>query len=72
MHPFIHPLSAAVDPAWESRSDWGIYKGIAKAFRKCAWGISAKPTWYTTTAMTPRQSFHSRVKCSTGAKASAI
>lgn len=21
MHPFIHPLSAAVDPAWESRSD---------------------------------------------------
>ena len=31
MHPFIHPLSAAVDPAWESRSDWEIYKGIAKA-----------------------------------------
>ncbi|MGK3315462.1 hypothetical protein ACSLNM_23585, partial [Escherichia coli] len=27
MHPFIHPLSAAVDPAWESRSDWEIYKG---------------------------------------------
>ncbi|MDN6116085.1 MAG: nitrate reductase subunit alpha, partial [Enterobacterales bacterium] len=25
MHPFIHPLSAAVDPAWESRSDWEIY-----------------------------------------------
>lgn len=24
MHPFIHPLSAAVDPAWESRRDaWG-------------------------------------------------
>ncbi|ECM2034399.1 molybdopterin-dependent oxidoreductase, partial [Salmonella enterica subsp. enterica serovar Typhimurium] len=21
MHPFIHPLSAAVDPAWESKSD---------------------------------------------------
>ncbi len=32
MHPFIHPLSAAIDPAWESRSDWEIYKGIAKAF----------------------------------------
>ncbi len=30
MHPFIHPLSAAVDPAWESRSDWEIYKGIAQ------------------------------------------
>ncbi|HEX5278432.1 MAG TPA: nitrate reductase subunit alpha, partial [Fluviicoccus sp.] len=32
MHPFIHPLSAAVDPAWESRTDWEIYKGIAKRF----------------------------------------
>ncbi|MGE9551455.1 nitrate reductase subunit alpha [Erwinia amylovora] len=32
MHPFIHPLSAAVDPAWESKSDWEIYKGIAKSF----------------------------------------
>ncbi len=29
MHPFIHPLSAAVDPAWEARSDWDIYKGFA-------------------------------------------
>ena len=25
MHPFIHPLSAAVDPAWEAKSDWEIY-----------------------------------------------
>ncbi len=32
MHPFIHPLTAAVDPAWESRSDYEIYKGIAKRF----------------------------------------
>jgi nitrate reductase alpha subunit len=32
MHPFIHPLSAAVDPAWESRSDWEIFKNIAKRF----------------------------------------
>jgi nitrate reductase alpha subunit len=36
MHPFIHPLSSAVDPAWESRSDWDIYKGIAKAFSQVA------------------------------------
>jgi nitrate reductase alpha subunit len=34
MHPFIHPLSAAVDPVWESRSDWEIYKGIAKSSPK--------------------------------------
>jgi nitrate reductase / nitrite oxidoreductase, alpha subunit len=32
MHPFIHPLSKAVDPVWESRSDWDIFKGIAKTF----------------------------------------
>ncbi|GGP23265.1 nitrate reductase subunit alpha [Silvimonas iriomotensis] len=32
MHPFIHPLSAAVDPIWQSRSDWEIYKGFAKKF----------------------------------------
>ncbi|MDR2990374.1 MAG: nitrate reductase subunit alpha, partial [Burkholderiaceae bacterium] len=31
MHPFIHPLSAAIDPVWQSRSDWEIYKGFAKA-----------------------------------------
>jgi nitrate reductase alpha subunit len=36
MHPFIHPLSAAVDPVWESRSDWDIYKGIAKTFSEIA------------------------------------
>jgi nitrate reductase / nitrite oxidoreductase, alpha subunit len=36
MHPFIHPLSAAVDPAWEARSDWEIYKGIAKRFSELA------------------------------------
>lgn len=29
MHPFIHPLSRAVDPAWEARSDWDIFKGFA-------------------------------------------
>ncbi|OOE96103.1 nitrate reductase subunit alpha [Salinivibrio sp. MA351] len=32
MHPFIHPLSKAVDPVWQSKSDWEIFKGIAKSF----------------------------------------
>jgi nitrate reductase alpha subunit len=36
MHPFIHPLSAAVDPVWQSKSDWEIYKGIAKKFSEIA------------------------------------
>ena len=30
MHPFIHPLSEAVAPVWQSRTDWDIYKGLAK------------------------------------------
>jgi len=38
MHPFIHPLSQAVDPAWESRSDWDIYKGIARKFSEVCVG----------------------------------
>ncbi|MGL5408534.1 MAG: molybdopterin-dependent oxidoreductase, partial [Shewanella sp.] len=38
MHPFIHPLSAAVDPAWEAKSDWEIYKAIAKAFSELCKG----------------------------------
>ena len=38
MHPFIHPLSRAVDPAWESRSDWEIYKGLAKRFSELCVG----------------------------------
>ncbi len=36
MHPFIHPLSAAVDPVWEARSDWDIYKGLARKFSEVA------------------------------------
>ena len=38
MHPFIHPLSRAVDPAWESRSDWDIYKGLAKTYSELCGG----------------------------------
>ncbi|UTY59016.1 nitrate reductase subunit alpha [Massilia sp. erpn] len=32
MHPFIHPLSEAVQPLWQAKTDWEIYKGIAKKF----------------------------------------
>ncbi|WP_025906826.1 nitrate reductase subunit alpha [Mammaliicoccus sciuri] len=31
MHPFIHPFNPAVDPLWESKSDWDIYKTLAKS-----------------------------------------
>lgn len=36
MHPFIHPLQAAVDPAYESKSDWEIFKAIARKFSEVA------------------------------------
>ena len=36
MHPFIHPLSEAVQPLWQSKSDWEIYKAIAKKFSELA------------------------------------
>lgn len=36
MHPFIHPLSEAVQPLWQSRSDWEIYKTIARKFSEIA------------------------------------
>ncbi len=29
LHSFIHPLSAAVPPAWESRSDWDLFRALA-------------------------------------------
>jgi nitrate reductase / nitrite oxidoreductase, alpha subunit len=38
MHPFIHPLTKAVDPLWECRSDWDIFKGIAKRFAELSPG----------------------------------
>ena len=55
MHPFIHPLAKAVDPAWESRSDWAIFKGLARTFSEVCVGhlgvekdIVAVPTLHDT------------------------
>lgn len=36
MHSFIHPLSAAVPPCWESKSDWQIFRTIAAKFSELA------------------------------------
>ncbi len=36
MHSFIHPLSAAVPPSWESKSDWDIFKALAEKFSELA------------------------------------
>ncbi|MDV6378857.1 nitrate reductase subunit alpha [Sporosarcina sp. GW1-11] len=36
MHPFVHPFNPAVNPLWESRSDWDIYRTIAETFSELA------------------------------------
>jgi len=36
LHSFIHPLSAAVPPCWESKSDWQVFRSIAKVFSEIA------------------------------------
>jgi len=36
MHSFIHPLSKAIDPVWESKPDWDIFKEISKVTSEAA------------------------------------
>lgn len=36
LHSFIHPLSKAIAPVWESKTDWEIFKLISKETSKLA------------------------------------
>ncbi|AUP76599.1 hypothetical protein CWS02_12250 [Enterobacter sp. EA-1] len=55
MHPFIHPLSAAVDPAWESKSDWEIYKGSQNpSLSSVSVTLVKKPMWSRCLSSTTR------------------
>lgn len=36
LHSFIHPLGQAIAPVWESKTDWDIFKQIAKATSEVA------------------------------------
>lgn len=36
MHPFVHPFNPAVNPLWESRSDWDIYRQLSETFSNMA------------------------------------
>ena len=36
MHSFIHPLAKAIEPVWESKSDWAIFRQIAKSTSEMA------------------------------------
>ena len=43
MHPFIHPFNPAISAPWEARSDWDIFKSLAKAVSDVAKQIGMKP-----------------------------
>jgi nitrate reductase alpha subunit len=36
LHSFVHPLSAAVPPVWETKSDWDIFRLLAKKVSELA------------------------------------
>jgi nitrate reductase alpha subunit len=36
LHSFIHPLSAAIAPVWESKTDWDIFKEITRVTSEMA------------------------------------
>ena len=36
MHSFIHPLSEAIAPVWESKTDWQIFQALAKKVQELA------------------------------------
>lgn len=43
MHPFIHPFNPAIAVPWEARSDWEIFKSLAKAVSQVAEEIGMTP-----------------------------
>ncbi|HBQ30699.1 MAG TPA: nitrate reductase subunit alpha, partial [Mitsuokella multacida] len=43
MHPFVHPFQAAVDPLWEAKSDWDVFRTLAAAVSKVAKEADLKP-----------------------------
>ncbi len=36
MHPFVHPFNPAVEPLWESKTDWDTFRTLAESFSKMA------------------------------------
>ncbi|KGN41543.1 nitrate reductase subunit alpha [Knoellia aerolata] len=55
MHPFIHSFNPAINPPWQTKSDWETWKAIAKKFSELAVDhlgtrkdVIAKPLWHDT------------------------
>ncbi|MBZ0136051.1 MAG: nitrate reductase subunit alpha [Planctomycetes bacterium] len=43
LHTYIHPLSEAVPPVWESKSDWEIFKAFSRKISEMAKTHAPKP-----------------------------
>lgn len=43
LHSYVHPLGAAVPPVWESRTDWEIFKALAKKVSELAPSVFPEP-----------------------------
>ena len=43
LHSFVHPLSAAIPPVWESRTDWDIFKALAEKVSEIAPEVFPEP-----------------------------
>ena len=56
MHPFVHAFSPAIDPPWETRSDFEAFGAIARAFSALAADASGCPhaTWCSARCSTTR------------------
>lgn len=55
MHPFIHSFNPAINPPWQTKSDWDAWKAVAKKFSELAGthlgtrkDVIAKPLWHDT------------------------
>ena len=55
MHPFVHSFNPAIAPPWQAKTDWEIWKTIAKRFSELAHDhlgtrkdVVAKPLWHDT------------------------
>lgn len=43
LHSFVHPLGQAVPPVWESKTDWEIFKALAKKVSELAPSVFPEP-----------------------------
>ncbi len=43
LHSYIHPLGAAVPPCWESKTDWDIFRALARRVSELAPGHFPQP-----------------------------